>query len=160
MLTQPNKQVAQKYKSGALECAPLGALGKSALLQTVPLGERDGVIADVATVKANAREPSSMPSIWSGGCRIVACNLILEYTLSVAVCARAATAYGATLLGLQPGSALISLGPLQLDVFAVLLVAALGALLALGTKESAAFNSGALAASRKLSCDARHACSY
>ncbi|BDA45110.1 Cationic amino acid transporter 1 [Coccomyxa sp. Obi] len=72
---------------------------------------------------------------------IVACNLILEYTLSVAVCARAATAYGATLLGLQPESALIMLGPLQLDVCAVLLVAALGMLLALGTKESAAFNS-------------------
>jgi APA family basic amino acid/polyamine antiporter len=80
----------------------------------------------------------------------VACNLILEYTLSVAVCARAATAYGATLLGFQPEAALIRLGPFNLDISAVLLIAALGTLLALGTKESATFNSGAPVASRKL----------
>ncbi|EIE21064.1 amino acid transporter [Coccomyxa subellipsoidea C-169] len=72
---------------------------------------------------------------------IVACNLILEYTLSVAVCARAATAYGATLVGLSPEATLISLGPFKLDICAVLLIAALGTLLALGTKESATFNS-------------------
>ncbi len=109
-------------------------------------------ITDEASVKGD-----DFGSILTGLCRIVACNLILEYTLSVAVCARAATAYGATLLGLQPEAALIKLGPLQLDVCAVLLVAALGMLLALGTKESAAFNSGALAASRKLPADAMHA---
>lgn len=80
----------------------------------------------------------------------MACNLILEYTLSVAVCARAATAYFATLLGLQPEAALIRLGAFSLDICAVLLIAALGTLLALGTKESATFNSGALVASWNL----------
>lgn len=75
--------------------------------------------------------------------RIVACNLILEYTLSVAVCARAATAYGATLVGLPPQSVLVRIGPLSMDVCAVVLIAALGTLLALGTKQSAAFNAGA-----------------
>ncbi len=129
-----------------LNHATQNASNRSAL-QTSQLKKVLGSPQMKTSVKAAARETSSMPSILSGVCRIVACNLILEYTLSVAVCARAATAYGATLLGLQPESALIVLGPLQLDVCAVLLVAALGALLALGTKESAAFNSGALTAS-------------
>ncbi len=89
-------------------------------------------------------------------CRIVACNLILEYTLSVAVCARAATAYGATLVGLSPEATLISLGPFKLDICAVLLIAALGTLLALGTKESATFNSGSLAAVSDVSLSCLH----
>ena len=76
-------------------------------------------------------------------CRIVACNLILEYTLSVAVCARAFSAYLATFLGVAPEAVLFPLGPLRLDFCAAALVALLGALLSLGTKESAAFNSGA-----------------
>ena len=77
-------------------------------------------------------------------CRFVASNLVLEYTLSVAVCARAATAYGATLVGLQPGDALVDVGPKHLDFFAVILTAALALLLSLGTKEGATFNTGKL----------------
>ena len=75
-------------------------------------------------------------------CRFVACNLVLEYTLSASVCARAVTAYGATLLGLAPGDALLSLGALRVDFFAVGLSALLGLLLCLGTKESSSFNTG------------------
>jgi hypothetical protein len=70
---------------------------------------------------------------------------MLEYTLSVAVCARAATAYTSTLLGLAPEAALLPVpGGLKLDFVALALVLMLGALLAFGTKESAAFNTGAL----------------
>ena len=74
--------------------------------------------------------------------RVVACNLILEYTLSVAVCARAFSAYGATLFGQAPDSVLLHLGPFKLDFCALLLVLLLGVLLAAGTRESAAFNTG------------------
>ncbi len=70
--------------------------------------------------------------------------MVLEYTLSASACARAASAYGATLLGLQPGSALVGLGAIQLDFFAVALIALLGLLLCIGTKESSSFNAGKL----------------
>lgn len=75
-------------------------------------------------------------------CRFIAGNLVLEYTLSASACARAATAYGATLLDLQPESAIVPLGVIRLDFFAVGLTALLGLLLCLGTKESALFNTG------------------
>ena len=75
-------------------------------------------------------------------CRFVACNMVLEYTLSASACARAASAYGATLLGLKPQNALVGLGAIKLDFFAVALIALLGLLLSLGTKESSAFNTG------------------
>lgn len=67
---------------------------------------------------------------------------MLEYTLSASVCARAATAYGATLLGLKPEDAMVSLGALKLDFFAVAVTALLGLLLSAGTKESSSFNTG------------------
>lgn len=67
---------------------------------------------------------------------------MLEYTLSVAVCARAATGYGSTLMGLSPEAALLQVGGLKLDFLAFAIVLMLGALLAFGTKESAAFNTG------------------
>lgn len=67
---------------------------------------------------------------------------MLEYTLSASVCARAATAYGATLLGLEPEDAMVSLGALKLDFFAVGVTALLGLLLSAGTKESSSFNTG------------------
>ena len=75
-------------------------------------------------------------------CRFVACNLVLEYTLSASVCARAATSYGATLLGFKPEDAMVSLGALKLDFFAVAVTALLGLLLSVGTKESSSFNTG------------------
>ena len=75
-------------------------------------------------------------------CRVVACNLILEYTLSVAVCARAFSAYGATLFGRAQEAVLLHAGPFRLDFCALALVLLLGVLLAAGTRESAAFNSG------------------
>ena len=68
--------------------------------------------------------------------------MVLEYTLSASVCARAATAYGATLLGLQPGDAMVGLGALKLDFFAVGVTTLLGLLLSAGTKESSSFNTG------------------
>lgn len=89
-------------------------------------------------------------------CRVVACNLILEYTLSVAVCARAFTAYGATFFGVAPESVLLRLGPLRLDVCALATVAVLGALLASGTRESARFNTGAAPAAWCRLCHVRH----
>ena len=69
---------------------------------------------------------------------------MLEYTLSVSVCARAATAYGATLFGLQPSYALVNVGFMKMDFCAVTLIAALAVLLSLGTKEGATFNTGEL----------------
>ena len=69
---------------------------------------------------------------------------MLEYTLSVSVCARAATAYGATLLGLQPAYALVAVGPIRMDFCAVILTAVLALLLSLGTKEGVTFNTGEL----------------
>ena len=77
-------------------------------------------------------------------CRFVASNLVLEYTLSVSVCARAATAYGATLLGLQPSYGLVEVSFMKMDFCAVMLIAALAVLLSLGTKEGATFNTGKL----------------
>jgi hypothetical protein len=70
--------------------------------------------------------------------------MVLEYTLSASACARAASAYGATLLGLKPENALVGLGAIKLDFFAVVLIALLGLLLSLGTKESSSFNTGKL----------------
>jgi APA family basic amino acid/polyamine antiporter len=79
---------------------------------------------------------------------VVACNLILEYTLSAAVCARAFSAYGATLFGALPEAVLVHAGPFRLDPCAFALILLLGMLLARGTRESAAFNTGA----RMLAC--------
>ena len=76
--------------------------------------------------------------------RFVASNLVLEYTLSASVCARAATAYGATLVGRQPGDALVAVSFVKMDFFAVILTAVLALLLSLGTKEGATFNTGKL----------------
>ena len=84
----------------------------------------------------------------------MACNLVLEYTLSASVCARAATAYGATLLGLSPEDAMLSLGALKLDFFAVGVTALLGLLLSVGTKESSSFNTGKTAESDFCWCGA------
>ena len=75
-------------------------------------------------------------------CRFVASNLALEYTLSASVCARAATAYGATLVGLQPGDALVAVSSVKMDFCAVILTATLALLLSRGTKEGATFNTG------------------
>ncbi len=58
------------------------------------------------------------------------------------MCARAATAYGATLLGLRPEDAMVDVGALKLDFFAVAVTALLGLLLSAGTKESSSFNTG------------------
>ena len=60
------------------------------------------------------------------------------------MCARAATAYGATLVGLQPGYALVDVSFMKMDFYAVILIAALAVLLSLGTKEGATFNTGEL----------------
>lgn len=68
--------------------------------------------------------------------------MILEYTLSCAAVARGFSAYLAVLLGWQPGSFLVRAGPFQLDLPALLLIAALTLLLALGTRETSLFNSG------------------
>lgn len=71
----------------------------------------------------------------------VASALCLEYTLSIAAVARAATAYGGQLLGLAPGAGLVHVWSTALDPLAACLVLALAALLARGTSASAAFNS-------------------
>ena len=39
---------------------------------------------------------------WLSACRLVACNLIMEYTLSCAAVARGFSSYLATLAGLKP----------------------------------------------------------
>ena len=85
--------------------------------------------------------------------RFVACNLVLEYTLSASVCARAATAYGATLLGLKPEDAMVNLGALKLDFFAVGVTALLGLLLSVGTKESSSFNTGKTTEQQLVVCE-------
>ena len=72
---------------------------------------------------------------------IVGAQLLLEYVLSVATIARAASAYLGALFGLRPGALLIHVcRALSLDVLAASLVAALAALLARGTRQSANFN--------------------
>lgn len=68
--------------------------------------------------------------------------MVLETTLSSAAVARGFASYLATLLGLQPSALRIPVGPLELDVPALLLICVLSAVLAAGTKESAAFNMG------------------
>ncbi|KAK9811336.1 hypothetical protein WJX72_002052 [[Myrmecia] bisecta] len=71
---------------------------------------------------------------------VVACNLILEYTLSAAAVARGFSAYMATLLGLHPTDVLIPLGIVKLDIMAFCVTALLAILLAKGTQESSRFN--------------------
>ena len=72
---------------------------------------------------------------------IVGAQLVLEYVLSVATIARAASAYLGALFGLRPGALLIHVGrALSLDVLAASLVAGLATLLARGTRQSATFN--------------------
>jgi len=90
-------------------------------------------------------------------CRFVACNLVLEYTLSASVCARAATAYGASLLGLKPEDAFVTLGAIRMDFFAVGLTTLLGLLLSLGTKESSSFNTGKAPMEDSFPCQRRTA---
>lgn len=71
---------------------------------------------------------------------IVACNIILEYTLSTAAVARGFSAYGATLLGFDSDAFLLVLGPVRVDGLACVLVILLAALLCYGTAESSFFN--------------------
>lgn len=71
---------------------------------------------------------------------IVACNMILEYTLSSAAIARGFSAYLATLAGLDPTYFIIDVGIVHLDFFALGLIIFLSCILAYGTKESARFN--------------------
>ena len=73
-------------------------------------------------------------------CRTVAWNISLETTLSSAAVARGFASYLATLIGLSASSLRISVGPIQLDPAAALLVLLLTALLIKGTKESSLFN--------------------
>jgi APA family basic amino acid/polyamine antiporter len=72
--------------------------------------------------------------------RSVAWNMCLEITLSCAAVARGCASYLATMLGLAPDALRLSLGPLELDPAAVVLVAALTAILVKGTRESSLFN--------------------
>ena len=72
--------------------------------------------------------------------RVVACDLILEYTLSAAAIAKGFTAYLAALLSLPPNSLRLVHYPFTIDLPAALLVLALSALLARGMSESNAFN--------------------
>jgi hypothetical protein len=57
-------------------------------------------------------------------CRTVACNLILEYTLSAAAVARGFSSYLATLMGLGPTAFIIKAGILNIDFPALALVRA------------------------------------
>ncbi|PRW59844.1 transcription elongation factor SPT5-like protein 1 [Chlorella sorokiniana] len=70
----------------------------------------------------------------------VAWNISLETTLSSAAVARGFASYLATLIGLSASALRISVGPIQLDPAAALLVLLLTALLIKGTKESSLFN--------------------
>ena len=72
---------------------------------------------------------------------IVACNRTLEYTLAIAAVARSFTSYLATLVGKPSTAFLVPAGPLKLDFPAVAITLMCAALLAAGTKETAAFNS-------------------
>lgn len=69
-------------------------------------------------------------------CRVVACNLIMEYTLSCAAVARGFSAYLATLAGLSPTFFVVKVAFLNLDFFAIGLVALLSTILCYGTKVS------------------------
>ena len=72
--------------------------------------------------------------------RVVACNLVMEYTLSSAAVARGFSSYLATLIGLRPTFFVVHAGRLNLDFLAAALVAALSGVLAIGTKHSSRFN--------------------
>lgn len=71
---------------------------------------------------------------------LVACNLIMEYTLSCAAVARGFSSYLATLAGLDPTFFVLKVSFLNLDFMALALVAVLTSILCYGTKESARFN--------------------
>ena len=75
---------------------------------------------------------------------LVAWNLLLEYTLSVAAVARGFTAYFSSAIGHSPSELRVDLGALgvHLDFPALGVVLLIGGLLCYGTKESARFNSG------------------
>lgn len=75
--------------------------------------------------------------------------MCLEITLSSAAVARGFASYLATLLGLAPSALRLSVGVVQLDPAAVLLIAFLTAILVKGTKESSVFNMGGLRAARE-----------
>ena len=77
---------------------------------------------------------------YCGRCRVVACNLIMEYTLSSAAVARGFSAYLATLIGLSPTIFIVHAGKAEMDFFALGLVVALSVVLAYGTKQSSRFN--------------------
>ncbi|KAK9813513.1 hypothetical protein WJX73_003694 [Symbiochloris irregularis] len=71
---------------------------------------------------------------------IVACNILLEYTLSTSAVARGLSGYLAALFGSRDDILLLPLGPLKLDFLAAGLVALLTILLCYGTAESAFAN--------------------
>jgi len=75
---------------------------------------------------------------------LVAWNLLLEYTLSVAAVARDFTAYFSSAIGHSPSELRVDLGGLDvhLDFPALGVVLLIGGLLCYGTKESARFNAG------------------
>mmetsp|Transcript_15504 Transcript_15504/g.46826 ORF Transcript_15504/g.46826 Transcript_15504/m.46826 type:complete len:678 (+) Transcript_15504:234-2267(+) len=71
---------------------------------------------------------------------LVACNLVMEYTLSCAAIARGFSAYLATLAGQRPTFFTVHASFLHMDFFALGLIIVLSCILAYGTKESARFN--------------------
>jgi APA family basic amino acid/polyamine antiporter len=71
---------------------------------------------------------------------VVACDLILEYTLSAAAVAKGCTAYLAALLGLETSALRYTRGVLALDLPAAATVAALSLVLARSTAASSRFN--------------------
>ena len=66
--------------------------------------------------------------------RVVACNLVMEYTLSCAAVARGFSAYLATLVGQRPTFFIVEASFLQMDFFALGLIVVLSCILAYGTK--------------------------
>lgn len=66
--------------------------------------------------------------------RLVACNLVMEYTLSCAAIARGFSAYLATLAGQRPTFFIVEASFLQMDFFALGLIVVLSCILAYGTK--------------------------
>lgn len=71
---------------------------------------------------------------------VVACNMILEYTLSSAAVARGFSSYLSTLAALEPTFFIVNVGVVPLDFLALALIIFLSCILAYGTKESARFN--------------------
>lgn len=73
----------------------------------------------------------------------MACNLIMEYTLSSAAVARGFSSYLATLVGFKDATKfIVHAGVADMDFLAAALVGGLTAMLAYGTKQSARFNTG------------------